>query len=170
MFFSIDDPPAWLKQTDLYKEYKNKSEQINTENLSSLSPPQYHQQLHRKQRCNLQMYARSGQSWQSLSSPPLISLLKDNHANELIPKTKREINISPIYSSSTVMDLSTPLNISIKQEPVEQTTVLITNKSKGLKQQSSAITTRRKQLLCKKKNSTKWTTPSATYEQCRKSR
>jgi hypothetical protein len=124
--------------------------------MSSTSPPHYHQQLHRKQRCNLQMYARSAQSWQSLSSPPLISPSIDNrcktrnHSNESIHKIKRETNISPIHSSSMI-ELSTPLNISIKQDPIEQNSLLITNKSKSLKQQTSTITTRRQHMLCKKK-------------------
>ena len=93
------------------------------------------------------MYARSSQSWQPLPSPPLINLSIDNHSNESIQKTKRELNISPIHSSSTMIDLSTPLNISIKQDPIE----LITTKSKSLKQQTSKITTRRQHMLCKKK-------------------
>ena len=114
------------------------------ENNSSESPPHYHQQLHRKQRCNLQMYARTGQSWQSIPSPPLRSPTIDqrsktrNHSNESIQK----LNLSPVHSS--IMDYSTPLNISIKQDPSE-------DKSKISKQQTSAITTRRQQMLCKKK-------------------
>jgi hypothetical protein len=155
LLFFIDDPPSWLKQTDLYKEYKTKSQQINNDNISSESPPHYHQQLHRKQRCNLQMYARTSQSWQSLPSPPLlISPTKlRNHSNESSNKIKREINISPIHTSSptSLMDLSTPLNISIKQDSNEQNSILITNKSKSLKQQISTITTRRQHMLCKKK-------------------
>jgi hypothetical protein len=134
----------------------NKSQQINTENLSSISPPHCHQQLYRKQRCNLQMYARSGQSWQSLSSPLLLSPSIDNrsktrnHSHESIQKLKRETNISPIHSSSMI-DLSTPLNVSIKQDPIVQNSLLITNKSKSFKQQISTITTRRQHMLCKKK-------------------
>jgi hypothetical protein len=121
------------------------------ENNSSESPPHYHQQLHRKQRCNLQMYARTGQSWQSLPSPPLRSPTIDqrsksrNHSNESISK----LNLSPIHSS--IMDFSTPLNISIKQDPIEDNSISSTNKSKISKQQSSTITTRRQQMLCKKK-------------------
>jgi hypothetical protein len=98
------------------------------------------------------MYARSRQSWQSLSSPPLISSTIDHHSNETIQKPKREINISPIHSLSPMIDLSTPLNISIKPDPIEQNSILITNKSKSLKQQTSTITTRRQHMLCKKKN------------------
>ncbi|CAF0907821.1 unnamed protein product [Rotaria sordida] len=154
-----DNPPLWLKQTDLYKEYTNKSQQINTENLSSsISSPHYHQQLHRKQRSNLQMYARSRQSWQSLTSPPLINTSMDKHSNESINKIKHETNISPINSSlslssssSSMIDLSIPLNISIKSEPIEQNSSLILNKSKKLKQPTSTITTRRQHMLCKKK-------------------
>ncbi|CAF0984512.1 unnamed protein product [Rotaria sordida] len=154
-----DNPPLWLKQTDLYKEYTNKSQQINTENLSSsISSPHYHQQLHRKQRSNLQMYARSRQSWQSLTSPPLINTSIDKHSNESINKIKHETNISPINSSlslssssSSMIDLSIPLNISIKSEPIEQNSSLISNKSKKLKQPTSTITTRRQHMLCKKK-------------------
>ncbi len=151
----IDNPPSWLKQTDLYKEYKTKSQQINTDHMSSEISPHYHQQLHRKQRCNLQMYARTSQSWQSLPSPPLISPIIDNrskirnHSNESINK----INISPIHTSSpsSIIDLSIPLNISIKQDSIEQNSLLITNKSKTLKQPISTITTRRQHMLCKKK-------------------
>ncbi|CAF0913959.1 unnamed protein product [Adineta steineri] len=152
-----DNPPTWLKQSDLYKEYINKSQQINAENISSGSPPHYHRQSHRKQRCNLQMYARSGQSWPSISPSPLISPIIDsrsktrNHSNESIHKLKRETNISPIHSSSSMVDLSTPLNISIKQDPIVENSLLITNKSKSLKQQTSTITTRRQHMLCKKK-------------------
>lgn len=142
----IDDPPTWLKQTDLYKEYTNKSQQINTENLSSESSLHFHQQVHRKQRCNLQMYAKSSQSWQSLPSP-LVSPINDhrsksrNHSNESLHKIK----ISPIHTSSptSMMDFSTPLNISIKQETIEQNSI----KTKSSKQQI----TRRKHMLCKKK-------------------
>jgi hypothetical protein len=105
------------------------------------------------------MYARTDQSWQSLPSPPLISPTIDNrsktrnYSNESIHKIKREINISPIHTSSStsIMDLSIPLNISIKQDPIEQNSILITNKTKTLKQQVSTITTRRQQMLCKKK-------------------
>jgi hypothetical protein len=141
-----DDPPAWLKQTELFKEYSNKSQQMTIDNNSEESPPHYHQQLHRKQRCNLQMYARTGQSWQSLPSPPLKSPTMDhrwktrNHSNESIQK----LNISPIHSS--IMDFSTPLNISIKQDPIEDNSISSINKSKISKQQ-----TRRQQMLCKKK-------------------
>ncbi|CAF3322018.1 unnamed protein product [Rotaria socialis] len=163
-----DNPPSWLKQTDLYKEYKKKSEQINTENLSSVSPPHYHQQLHRKQRCNLQMYARSSLSWQSLPSPPLLNLSLENYSNESTHKNKRDTNISPIYasslsssssssssspsaSSSSMMDFTLPLNISIKSEPAEQNSTSTPNKSKPIKQSSSTVTTRRQHMLCKKK-------------------
>ncbi|CAF2440770.1 unnamed protein product [Rotaria sp. Silwood2] len=154
---SKDNPPSWLKQTDLYKEYTNKSQQINPENLSSSIPsPHYHQQLHRKQRSNLQMYARSRQSWQSLTSPPLINLSIDNHSNESIHKIKHETTISSINSSlssssSSMNDLSIPLNISIKSESIEQNSSLVSNKSKSLKQPTSTITTRRQHMLCKKK-------------------
>ncbi len=142
----IDDPPLWLKQTDLFKEYSQKSQQITTENSPEESPPHCHQQLYRKQRCNLQMYARTGQSWQSLPSPPLKSPSIDhrsktrNHSNESIPK----LNISPTHSS--IMDYSTSLNISIKQESNDDNSISSTNKSKSSKQQ-----TRRKHMLCKKK-------------------
>jgi hypothetical protein len=97
------------------------------------------------------MYARTGQSWQSLPSPPLRSPTIDqrsksrNHSNESISK----LNLSPIHSS--IMDFSTPLNISIKQDPIEDNSISSTNKSKISKQQSSTITTRRQQMLCKKK-------------------
>jgi hypothetical protein len=105
------------------------------------------------------MYARTDQSWQSLPSPPLISPTIDNrsktrnYSNESIHKIKREMNISPIHTSSStsIMDLSTPLNISIKQDSIEQNSILITNKSKSLKQSVSKITTRRQHMLCKKK-------------------
>jgi hypothetical protein len=146
---NLDDPPSWLKQTDLYKEYKTKSQQINTEQNSSESPPHYHQQLHRKQSCNLHLYARSSQSWQSLPSPPLLSPKTRNHSNESMHK----FNISPIHTSSptSIMDFSTPLNISIKQDPIEQNAILMTNKSKSSKQSTSTITTRRQQMLCQRK-------------------
>jgi hypothetical protein len=49
------------------------------------------------------------------------------------------------------MDFSTPLNISIKQDPIEQNAILTTNKSKSSKQQTSTITTRRQQMLCQRK-------------------
>lgn len=105
------------------------------------------------------MYARSGQSWQSIPSPPLLSPTNDhrsktrNHSNESLHKSKREINISPIHTSSptSINDLSTPLNISIKRDSIEENPILITNKSKSLKQQVSTITTRRQHMLCKKK-------------------
>ncbi|CAM4743871.1 unnamed protein product [Rotaria magnacalcarata] len=162
-----DSPPPWLKHTDLYKEYKNKSEKINTENLSSVSHPHYHQQLHRKQRCNLQMYARSSLSWQSLPSPPLLNLSLENYSNESVHKNKRDANISPIYASSlssssssspsssasspSMMDFTLPLNISIKSEPAEQNSTSTPSKTKPINQSSSTVTTRRQHMLCKKK-------------------
>ncbi|CAF0904706.1 unnamed protein product [Adineta ricciae] len=152
-----DNPPSWLKQTDLYKEYLEKSEKITMENNSSMSPPHFHQQVHRKQRCNLQMYARSDQSWPLLSSSLSISPTVEqrvkmrNRSSESLHKTKRETNISPIHSSVSMTDLSVPLNISIKQDPIEQNSLLNTNKTKSLKQTPSVVTTRRQQMLCKKK-------------------
>lgn len=159
----IDNPPSWLKQSDLYKEYKSKSEQINMENISTESPPHHYQQLHRKQRCNLQMYARSSQSWQSLPSPPLLKSsvenhsMKRNHSNDSVHKPKCETNMSPMYispsspsssSSSSMMDLSMPLDISVKSEPDEQSSL---NKSKSLKSSTLSVTTRRQKMLSNKK-------------------
>lgn len=148
-FRLVDDPPAWLKQTDLFKEYANKSQQMAVENNPSTSPPHYHQQIHRKQRCNLQLYARSDQSWPALPSslllsPPAESRSKTrNHSNESTPKIKREANVSAVHASVSMTDVSTPLNVSIKQDPTEQN---------GLaKQHSSTRITRRQQMLCKKK-------------------
>ena len=153
----VDNPPSWLKQTDLYKEYLEKSDKITMENNSSMSPPHFHQQVHRKQRCNLQMYARSDQSWPLLSSSLSISprveqrVKTRNRSSESLHRTKREMNISPIHSSVSMTDLSIPLNISIKQDPIERNSLLNTNKIKSLKQTLSAVTTRRQQMLCKKK-------------------
>ncbi|CAF3446741.1 unnamed protein product [Rotaria sp. Silwood1] len=161
MSFAVykDNPPSWLKQTDLYKEYIKKSEQMTTENLSSSIPsPHYHQQLHRKQRSNLHMYARSRQSWQSSTCPPSINSSIDNHSNESIHKIKHETTISPINSSSSsssssssMIDLSIPLNISIRSEPIGHSSSSVSNKSKSLKQPKSTVTTRRQHMLCKKK-------------------
>lgn len=139
----IDDPPSWLKQTDLYHEYLRKCREMKIEDDSTESSPHYHQQVHRKQRCNLHLYARSGQAWQALPSPPLKSPSANPrsklryHSNESLSKSA---NHSPIQ---TAMDVSTPLNISIKQDPIEENL----NKSKPSKQHP----TRRRQMLCKKK-------------------
>ena len=98
------------------------------------------------------MYARSSQSWQSLSPALLLSPTIENrskirnHSNDSIQK----LNLSPIQTSSstTLMDFSTPLNISIKHDPIEQNSI----KSKSPKKQATpTITTRRQQMLCKKK-------------------
>jgi hypothetical protein len=95
------------------------------------------------------MYARSGQSWQSVPSPPSLSPSKTNQfndSNDSIEKFQRETLILPIHSS--IMDFSTPLNISIKPEPTEQNSLSSTKRTKSMKQQT---TTRRQHMICKKK-------------------
>lgn len=129
----------WLKQTDLYHEYLRKCREIKHDDESAESSPQYHQ-AHRKQRSNLHLYARSGQAWQSLPSPPLKSPSADQRTKLRYESLSKSANHSPIHTS---MDVSTPLNISIKQDPIEENL----NKSKSSKQHP----TRRRQMLCKKK-------------------
>lgn len=81
-----DDPPVWLKQTDIYREFQTKSDEIHRENPSDESHRQYYQQQHRKQSSNLHLYARSSQSWQTTI---------ENHSNE----TETNVNQSPKLKS-----------------------------------------------------------------------
>ena len=120
-----------------------------------ISPHQYYQQVHRKQRCNLQMYARSGDSWQPLPSPPLVSptntsrstarmhRLLDHHGSP--EKIAREPDLSPVVAAR--LDLITPLNVSVKQESTEENALLIPAKPKSIRHTPA----RRQQMLCKKK-------------------
>lgn len=139
-----------MKQTDLYHEYLQKCREIKVEENSSESSPHYHQQIHRKQRSNLHMYARSGQSWQLLPSPPLKSPNHDQQRSKLRSHSNESLNLSS-------MEFSTPLNVSIKQDPIDDNETNHLNKSKSSKQQR-----RRRQMLCKKK------LPQNNYRQRRK--
>ena len=141
----LDHPPNWLKQTDLYREYTKKSDQINIDHPSSDALPHCHQQLYRKQRCNLHLYARSDQARQPISSPPLSSSSPrrsrsrtPNHRRADSLEPKHEVRSSPLRSAP-IRDLLSPLNVSVKQE---------SSKSKLSKRTAD---TRRRQILCKKK-------------------
>lgn len=141
----VDHPPNWLKQTDLYQEYTNKSDQINIDHSSSDVLPHCHQQLYRKQRCNLHLYARSDQSWQprpSRSRTPI-------HRRADSVESKHEVRSSPLRSAP-ISDLFSPLNVSVKQETREENALQASSKSKSTKR-TAKENTRRRQILCKKK-------------------
>ena len=125
---------------------------MKLEENSSESSPHYHRQIHRKQRSNLHMYARSGQSWQSSPSPPpLKSPTHDQTRSKLRSHSNESWNKSSNLSS---MEFSTPLNISIKQESIDDNAINHLNKSKSSKQAQTTTPNRRRrrrQMLCKKK-------------------
>ena len=114
---SLDHPPQWLKQTDLYREYLNKSDQVHLEAQSIESWPHYHQQFQRKQRSNLHLF------------------------------TRMDTNPSKING----LDVFTPLNVSIKQEMIEENSPSMKKKSQKRRSSGGSPRRRPEQVLCKKK-------------------
>ena len=111
--------------------------------------PHCHQQLYRKQRCNLHLYARADQSWQPLSSPRRSRSRTPTHRRGDSVESKHEVHSSPLRSAP-ISDLFSPLNVSVKQETREENALQTSSKSKSTKR-TAPENTRRRQILCKKK-------------------
>lgn len=141
----LDHPPNWLKQTDLYREYQNKSQQISSENAGNDLLPQYYQPTHRKQRSNLHIYAQENQLLER-ASPVKNSM--NSHSSP--SKAKRDVSANRKSSSpvsTNKYETVVPLHPSVKPEPIEQNTPIRLIKSKS----KSTETNRQRKILFKKK-------------------